>query len=566
MKLRNKIFISTSLLWIAFLLSLYIGNQFYFHAPFYYLFFTLAVGTLFLLVALKLSSWTIAKKIEKIKTDLAKIHTPQQRLLVEGNDELAILAKHINQFLSRFETASQSKKDVPQPSPDVSTETTPSKRKEHLVQLTHYDDLTSLPNRIFFNEMLNKSINHAKRLNKSLALLFIDLDHFKTINETHGTTVGDLILKEMALRFSSVIRTDDSIARLGGDEFIILLADILNGTIASSVAEKILQICKNPIHINNQEFFLSTSIGISIFPNDGETLEDLQKHADMAMHKAKTSQGNNFKYYQKAMEVYAQQQQQLQNALRQALELNEFVLYYQPKYSLEDGIIRGVEALIRWENPSIGFLTPEQFIPFAEESDLIIKIGEWTLHQACQQAKKWQQQGFKPLTIAINISPKQLEQPDFVPFVKSILSSTELDPHYLEIEITESTIMSNLENTTTKIQALRAVGISIAIDDFGTGYTSIHLLKHLPINTLKIDQSFIKGIPQNQNDIAITHAIITLAHSLHMKVTAEGVEHTEQLQFLAEQECDLVQGYYLSRPLSEKKLLLQLSRNALLQT
>lgn len=432
--------------------------------------------------------------------------------------------------------------------------------KEHLIRLAHYDSLTSLPNRIFFNEILNKILSHALRHAKTMAILFINLDKFKNINVALGHPCGDLVLKEMASRFTKAIRTEDIIARLGGDEFIVLLSDISHPKYASPIAKKILEVCSQTFKIDQQELLMTCSIGICIFPNDGTTLEDIQKNADMAMDKAKRLGGNNFQYYTQEMNLEAVEHIKLTTALRRAIRENQFELCFQPKLTLEDGMISGVEALIRWNHPELGIVDPDKFIPLAEESGIILQIGEWALWEACRINKGWQDQGYLPICMSVNLSPIQFRQQDIPQLVEKVLQETGLEPKYLELEITETTVMENVKENVFKLQQLQNMGVSVAIDDFGTGYTSISYLKQFPISILKIDKNFIKGLTDNPNDLAITKAIIALGHSLGMKLVAEGVETEEQLTILADNKCDYVQGYYLSPPLPANKFVLQLTK------
>lgn len=478
------------------------------------------------------------------------------------------LYKSVNQSIVNHKASDRRTRNLKQQNIRLKKEITEHKNiekefishKDYLVKLAHYDNLTSLPNRVFFNEMLNKTISHASRHKKMMAILIIDLDRFKNINEEYGFAIGDSVLKEIASRFSTTLRSGDILARLGGDEFIILLNDIGHEKFASPVAEKILQCASQPIIVDGKEFSLTTSIGISIYPNDGVSLEDLQHNADIAMYNAKRAGSGVFQYYTKGMNREAHEHIQLEVSLRKAIHNNEFVLYYQPKLHLSDGSIAGVEALIRWENPELGFINPAEFIPLAEETGLILPIGEWALREACQTNKAWQTEGYQPISVAVNLSAKQFQHPDIAQLVKSILKETGLEAKYLELEITETAVMENVESAINKLNDIKNMGVKISIDDFGTGYTSISYLKKFPISLLKIDQSFIKDIPQNQNNTAITSAVIALAHTLGMEVIAEGVETAEQLQYLADNQCDTVQGYYLSRPLSESKIVLQFSK------
>lgn len=543
----------------------------------YYLISFLALGVVFSLLLLWLLRALIIKRLEKLDREVATISKNNQlsrRVDATGTDELSSVSSQINKMLGIIE-ASQSQlekrveertEELQKTNVQLQQEITERKtveqelivHKEHLVRLAHYDSLTSLPNRVFFNEILNKTINHAGRHKKMLAILFIDLDRFKTINDALGHPTGDLVLKEIAHRFTGVLRAGDILARLGGDEFIILLNDITSAKYASPVAEKLLEICAQPVKVSNHEFFITTSIGICIYPTDGTSLEDLQKNADMAMYKAKKSGGGVYHYFTKEMNTEAHEHIQLEASLRRAINNNEFVLHYQPKLHLADGTICGVEALIRWENPEHGMISPAKFIPLAEETGLIMQIGEWALREACRANKSWQDQGYQPISVAVNLSAKQFRHQDIAQLVSSVLADTGLDPQYLELEITETAVMDNVDLAISKLNDIQKMGVHIAVDDFGTGYTSISYLKQFPISVLKIDQSFIKGIPDNINDLAITSAVIALAHSLNMQVVAEGVETAEQLQYLADHGCDVVQGYYLSRPLPENKIILQL--------
>lgn len=554
MKLRTKIFALTGLLWIFFLaVTVLLGYKILSAAlsPIFLISYFL-IGTAVLLLLNWLLDIVIFKRLDQMTQHLNlddQTDTDEFSLISQKIDALqnSVASPHPNLTSSEIHEHQSVEKEL-------------TMHKEHLVRLAHYDHLTALPNRVFFNEILNKALSHANRHNKILAILFIDLDHFKKINDVIGHLKGDLVLKEIADRFSMVLRTGDILARLGGDEFIILLNDIHQAKFSSFVAEKILEICATPISFEKHEFFISASIGICCFPDDGASLEDLQKHADMAMYKAKHSGGNTYQYFTNDMTIKAHEYLKLESALRKAISNHEFVLYFQPKLNLEDGLICGVEALIRWENADIGIISPSKFIPLAEETGLILQIGEWVLREACRINKHWQDQGFQPLSIAVNISPKQFKHQNMAELVAKVLRETGLDPQYLELEITENVMMDDMESAVTLLNEIREMGVQIAIDDFGTGYTSINYLKQLPISVLKIDQNFVKGIPQNQDDNAITTAVIALGHSLGFKVIAEGVETAEQLQFLADLGCDIVQGYFLSRPLPEGKVVLQFAR------
>jgi diguanylate cyclase (GGDEF)-like protein len=551
----------------------------------YYLTTFVILGILVSMLMLWLLRILIIKRLERLDNDVSEISEKNElsrRVDESGNDELSSVSKRINHMMGIIEAShlklehrveertQELQKTNVQLQEEIAVRKTVEEElivhKEHLVRLAHYDNLTSLPNRVFFNEMLNKALNHTRRHNKMLALLFIDLDRFKNINDALGHPIGDLVLKEIATRFSTVLRAEDVLARLGGDEFILLLSDISHPKFASPVAEKLLLLCAEPIKVGSYEFFMTTSIGICVFPGDGDSLEDLLKNADMAMYKAKRAGGGVFQYYTKEMNLEAHEHIKLEAALRKGITNNELVLYYQPKLNLNDGSMMGVEALIRWESPEHGMISPVKFIPLAEETGLIMQIGEWALREACRANKSWQDQGYKPISVAVNLSPKQFRHQDIAHLVKTVLTETGLAPEFLELEITETAVMDNVDAAINRLNDIKQMGVKITIDDFGTGYTSISYLKQFPVSVLKIDQSFIKGIPDNQNDLAITTAVIALAHSLNMKVVAEGVETPEQLQYLADHDCDMVQGYYLSRPLPEAKILLQLTKIDSLET
>lgn len=544
----------------------------------YYLIGFIFLGIIFSALMLWLLRILIVRRLEKLNQDVAEISATNalsRRVDASGKDELSVVSGEINSMLTIIE-ASQEKlehrveertQELQKTNIKLEQEIQERKsveqeliiHKEHLIRLAHYDNLTGLPNRVQFNEMLNRAMNHATRNKKKLAILFIDLDRFKNINDAFGHTIGDQVLKEISKRFSEILHPGDLLARLGGDEFIILLQDIVQAKLASPVAEKIIQAAAKPIKISTHEFFLTASIGLCIFPDDGTSLEDLQRNADMAMYRAKRAGGGIFRYFTQEMSLEAHEHVQLEAALRKAITNNEFILHYQPKLTLLDGLIIGVEALIRWESPELGIISPAKFIPLAEETGLILEIGEWALREACRACKAWQVAGLKPIAVAVNLSPKQFQHQDIAGLVKTVLKETGLDAKWLELEVTETAVMDNVSSGIEKLNDIKAMGIHLAMDDFGTGYTSISYLKQLPISILKIDQSFIKGIPNSKDDIAITGAIIALAHNLGMQVVAEGVETAEQLQFLADHECDIVQGYYLSRPLPETKLMDQLS-------
>lgn len=545
----------------------------------YYLIVFIALGILFSILMLWLLRVLIIKRLERLDKEVADIGekgTIKQRVDASGSDELSSVSIEINHMLdiiqasheqleNRVEERTQELKKTNIQLQQEITERKSVERelvihKEHLVRLAHYDSLTSLPNRVFFNEILNKAISHAKRHNRVLAILFVDLDRFKNINDALGHSTGDLVLKEMGNRFIGILRAGDILARLGGDEFIILLNDIGHPKFAGPVAEKILQLSSQVVKVDSHEFYITSSVGISVFPSDGQSLENLQKNADLAMYKAKRSGGANYQYYTQEMDVAAHEHIKLEAALRKAIQNNEFVLHYQPQMSLKDGNIKCVEALIRWEHPTVGLISPAKFIPLAEETGLIMPIGEWAIREACRTNKAWQKQGYDPITVAVNISSKQFRHQDVSQIIADALKEADLSAKHLEVEITETAVMENVEEAVNKLNSIKAMGVHISVDDFGTGYTSINYLKQFPISALKIDQSFIKGIPNNPNDLAITSAVIALGHNLGLEIVAEGVETAEQMQYLADHNCDLIQGYFLSRPLPANKIALQFSK------
>ncbi|MBV9576519.1 MAG: bifunctional diguanylate cyclase/phosphodiesterase [Gammaproteobacteria bacterium] len=431
---------------------------------------------------------------------------------------------------------------------------------DYLAQMARYDDLTSLPNRVFFNEILNKSISHAKRHEQLLAILHIDLDSFGKIDKDIVASKSNLILKEMSKRFVSALRSEDILAKLDGEEFIVLLTDIKKSKFSGMVARKLLEACAVPLKIDNDEFNVTASIGICIYPNDGDSLEGLLKNVHEALFKAKHIGGNAYQFSTHEMDVEAREYIQLESALRKALHNNELTLYYQPKLSIQKGHIIGVETLMRWEHPVLGIINPAKFIPLAEESGLIMKIGEWALQEACQRNKTWQNEGYVHLIISVKLSTHQFHHPDIAKIIEKVLKETGLNPKYLELEIAENTVMHNIDQASTILETLKKIGVQICIDHFGTGYTSISFLKKFPINFIKIDKDFIKGVPNTPNDSAIVSAIIALAHNLGLGVVAEGVETAEQVQFLANNQCDIIQGYFLSHPVSAQKIQLQLTK------
>ena len=437
-----------------------------------------------------------------------------------------------------------------------------SQAERHINKLAYRDTLTDLPNRRLFIEELKQRTTIARDNLQPLALLFIDIDRFKIINDTLGHDIGDRLLNAVANRLRDIVRTDDMVARLGGDEFTVVLEGVGSTQDAANVAEKILHSLAEPIFLGDREVFITVSIGISLYPLHGDDIGSLIKHADTAMYRAKDNGRNNYHFYTADMSKKAQERLALEGKLRKALSLDEFTLHYQPQMALNSGRIIGVEALLRWNHPELGLVSPAEFIPLLEETGLIVSVGEWVLRSACMQNKIWQDSGFDPLRISVNLSSRQLNDSSLIETVSNILLETGLDPKFLELEITESAIMQNTKMASEILQALHEQGISLAVDDFGTGYSSLGYLKRFPIDTLKIDRSFIRDCTTDKDDAALVKAIIAMADSLNLEVIAEGVEESEQLIFLRDQNCMAIQGFYFSRPLPSEKLTKMLEKNS----
>lgn len=436
------------------------------------------------------------------------------------------------------------------------------KAAEQIQYLAHHDSLTGLPNRNLLQDRLTQNLAHAHRNGSKSAILFLDFDRFKNINDSLGHSVGDGVLKEVAKRLQNCLRKEDTVARVGGDEFIIVLADLENSRHAGRVAQKITDLGTEPYEISGQKFRLTISIGISLFPEDGDDIDTLLKNADSAMYHAKRVGRNTYNFYTEDMNAQTLEFLNLERDLQQALVHNDFKLHYQPQVHLETGAITGVEALLRWQHPIHGNMPPTTFIPIAEERGLITPIGNWVLETACRQSVAWVQQGLQPVRMAVNISALQLHHADFYEKLAAILTETGMDPCMLELELTESAMMQGEEAAALLLQQLKALGVQLAIDDFGTGYSSLSYLKRFPIDKLKIDRSFIKDLPLDTEDGAITQAIIGVGRSLKHTVIAEGVETLEQQQFLQKEGCDEMQGFYFSRPIPADQLAELLKSNS----
>ncbi len=423
------------------------------------------------------------------------------------------------------------------------------RNREQMERMAFYDTLTDLANRRLFGDRLEQAIAHAQRTGTFAALLYLDLDQFKRVNDTLGHEAGDELLREVARRLSHCVRAEDTVARPGGDEFTILLYDISSPGDAGAVAEKILARLRAPITISGHHLVVTTSIGITIIPSDSVQPNILTKNADLAMYRAKERGRNNYQYFAEEMNTKAQSRLRTENELRKALESNEFELFYQPKVRLADQRITGVEALIRWQHPERGLLSPDKFISVAEETGVIVGIGAWVIQQACIAARDLTAQTGAPIQVAVNISTRQFRDPNLVNTVRRCVRESGIDPAQLEVEITETMLMDDAEAAAFTVERLHELGIKLAIDDFGTGYSSLNYLKRFPIDTVKIDRSFVMDIPSNTDDMAITAAVISMAHRLSLVVVAEGVETIEQLKFLSDHDCEYGQGYYFSKPL-----------------
>jgi diguanylate cyclase (GGDEF)-like protein/PAS domain S-box-containing protein len=432
---------------------------------------------------------------------------------------------------------------------DVSAARTTTLR---MVYLAQHDSLTDLPNRLLLNDRLTEAIGLAHRYRRKLAILFLDIDRFKQINDSLGHAIGDRLLQSIAARLLTCVRASDTVSRQGGDEFVILLSELRHAEDATVCADKILEALRTPYLIDGHEVHVTASIGIVTYPDDGIDCETLIRHADFAMYHAKDSGRDNRQCFKRDLNLRAVKRQSLENGVRHALEREEFSVYYQPKVNLKTSGIVGVEALLRWLHPVLGAVSPAEFIPIAEECGLMIPIGRWVLGQVCHQAQVWQDIGLAPIRVAVNISAAELRAKDFLKGMRVILAQTGLDPRFLELELTETFLVQDSQATLAVLQELKTLGLNLALDDFGTGYSSLSHLKRFPIDTLKIDRSFVRNITTNTEDSSIVCAVISMGKNLHMRVVAEGIETREQLQFLQDRDCPFGQGYYFSQPLTSQ--------------
>lgn len=420
---------------------------------------------------------------------------------------------------------------------------------ERIRRLAHYDELTGLPNRNLFMHHLTHAISRAERYHKGVALLFVDLDRFKVINDSLGHDMGDTVLKAIGQRLAQSMRAADLVARLGGDEYVVVAEEMDSVEAVSDVARKLKGVLEQPVACQGHELVLSGSIGIALYPQDGRDAQSLLKHADIAMYRAKEQGKNRYEFFSHGMGVTDINRLSLEATLRKAvLDQGQFVLHYQPKLSVIDGHITGAEALVRWNSPERGLVSPADFIPLAEETGLITSIGEWVLRTACTQAAAWIRKGLPPIRVAVNLSARQIYGAGFVEMVRTVLADTGVRAGCIELELTESVMMQDIQHVADLLTELKQIGVHVSVDDFGTGYSSLSYLKRLPLDALKVDRSFVRDVPSDPDDAAITRAVVALAHSLRLKVVAEGVETEAQLAFLRDLGCDEIQGFIFSKP------------------
>lgn len=425
---------------------------------------------------------------------------------------------------------------------------------EAIEYMTNYDNVTGLPNRDLFQLRLQQAIAKTQQHNQQLALIALDLDNLKQINSTLGRKVGDLLLRSVAQRLSACLQKTDIIARLGGDDFGILRTELTTSDNLNLLSQDLLAVLAKPFSLFGKEVYASACVGITLYPFDGATAEQLLQNADVAVHQARQQEHYSYQFYSEQMNERLQRRLALEEQMRYALRRGELFLHYQPRIDLESNCPLAAEALLRWQNPQLGMVSPAEFIPIAEENGLIIPIGEWVLRSACMQNRNWQRAGLPPLRVSVNLSALQFKQENLLDTIDRVLEETGLDPAYLELEVTESLLVENVEQAIVTLQQLKDRGIALALDDFGTGYSSLNYLQKFPIDTLKIDRSFVEGVASNPDDAAIAKGIIALARSLQLNITAEGVETLEQLNYIKVHGCHEAQGYYFSKPMSAYSL------------
>ncbi len=487
---------------------------------------------LLILALIRFLTGRMTRPINQLSASMARAEAGETnvRAVLSGPKDIADMAQAFNSMMAALEDRIAAV----------------SHAERHIRYLAYNDTLTELPNRTQFTDRLNQAIGRARDEGQTFALLFLDLNRFKNVNDTLGHDAGDRLLVAAGRRIRHSVRASDCVARFGGDEFTVLLEDLSSATAESVTSQKICLALAAPFDIDGYDIYVSASIGISVYPADGTDGNTLLKHADSAMYLAKKN-GSGYEFYESGMEAAISDHVQMEGALRRAEERNELLVHYQPKQILATGALSGVEALVRWNYPKFGMISPVRFIPLAEETGLIVSIGDWVLRTACTQAKVWADAGM-PLAMAVNLSGVQLRQRNFVDSVRAVLEETGLDPAHLELEITESVLMEQAKETLSTLHQLKDLGVQLSIDDFGTGYSSLSYLKRFPVDTLKIDQSFVRDVTTDPDDAALVAGIIGLAHSLRLKVVAEGVETEEQRDFLIRCDCDSIQGYLLSQP------------------
>ena len=522
-----------------------------------------------LLIADRLQN-TISNPLHRLAataSSFAANHDYSVRVHVTSSDEIGTLGAAFNQMLDVIESREVELKaaeaSLQQRAHELHLEVHERENAQQalrdnedtLRRLAFYDQLTGLPNRALFNDRLELAIAQAQRSNRYVAVMFIDVDRFKLINDSLGHSAGDALLRELADRIKASLRRSDTLARLGGDEFIVLLPSLSDSTDAATVAQKILRAVSIPFSVGHQEWYATVSIGISLSPDDGSDAETLIKNADAAMYRAKDRGRDGYEMYTPELHARALRRVTLENELRMAMSRGEFVMHYQPLLDFTTGAIRGAEALIRWQHPSRGLLLPAEFIPVAEETGLIVPIGQWAIRHACQAAKNWQTATGRKLRMSVNLAARQFQHVDLIDQIRDILNETGLDASLLDIEITESSAMIQTDQTTAILEQLKELGVSVSIDDFGTGHSSLGTLKRFPIDTLKIDRTFVQDITTDRRDSALVQAIVALGEALAVKVVAEGVETEEQRTLLKTHGCDGFQGFVFSKAIPSEDFL-----------